>query len=71
MQDFYRGVEGQEARAAQVAHTACYKLVKDMHYEAHVQAIISYYASYEERRVKKVEARNVFLMWDQYLKVNK
>ena len=45
MQDFYRCAPGYEARANQVANKACYKLVKDMHYEAHVQAIVSYYAS--------------------------
>ena len=71
MQDFYRCMEGQEALANQVAHTACYKLEKDMHYEARVQAIILYCASYEKKKVKKEEARNVFLTRDQYLKVNK
>ena len=34
MQDFYRCEPGYEAIAAQVADTACRKLVKDMHYEA-------------------------------------
>ena len=49
MQDFYRCMEGQEALANQVAHTACYKLEKDMHYEARVQAIILYCADYEKK----------------------
>ena len=71
MQDFYRCVEEQEARAAQVAETACYKLVKDMHYEARVQAVVSYCAEYEKRKVKKEEARNIFLTREEYLKVNK
>ena len=34
MQNFYRCLEGYENRAASVAHRACFKLVKDMHYEA-------------------------------------
>ena len=68
---FYRCEEGHEAREAQVACTAYYQLVKDMHYEARVEAIISYCASYEKKKVKKEEARNVFLTRDQYLKVNK
>ena len=38
MQDFYRCAPGYEARANQVANKACYKLVKDMHYEARVQS---------------------------------
>lgn len=32
--DFFRCDEGYDERAARVAHTACYKLMKDMHYEA-------------------------------------
>jgi len=34
MQDFYRCEECYEARANEQAHQACYKLVKDIHYEA-------------------------------------
>ena len=44
MQDFYRCTPGYEARANQVANKACYKLVKDMHYEARVQANVRYIA---------------------------
>ena len=40
MQDFFLCQEGYEARAARVAHKACYKLVKDMHYEARNQAVV-------------------------------
>jgi len=71
MQDFYRCVEGQEALVNQVAHTACYKLMMDVHYEARVQAIVSYCADYEKCSIKKEEARNFFLTREQYLKVNK
>ena len=71
MQDFFRCEPGYEAIAAQVADTACRKLVKDMHYEARVQAIVSYCAEYEKRKVKKEEARNIFLTREEYLKVNK
>ena len=66
MQDFYRCMEGQEALANQVAHTACYKLEKDMHYEARVQAIILYCADYGKKRsVKKEEVKNLFLIREQ------
>ena len=75
MQDFYRCVEGQEARVNELAHTACYKLVKDMHYEVRVQAVILYCSEYEKmsikKEVKKEVARKLFLTREQYLKVNK
>ena len=44
--------EGYEARANELAHQACYKLVKDMHYEAHDQVIVVYCAKFEKRKVK-------------------
>ena len=69
MQDFYRCEAGYEARAAQVDHKACYKLVKDMHYEARVQTNVQNCADYEKRVVKKGIARNLYLTQDQYLKV--
>lgn len=70
MQDFYRCEPGMDARAQQVANRACYKLVKDMHYEARVQAIVQYCALFEHRKVKKEDARSLFLTREQYLKVN-
>jgi len=36
MQDFFRCEEGYEAKADAVADKAGKKLVKDMHYEAHI-----------------------------------
>jgi hypothetical protein len=45
MQDFYRCEAGCEARADVVATTSCKKLVLDMHYEARIQAIVSYHDS--------------------------
>ena len=70
MQDYYRCEEGYEARANELAHQACYKLVKDMHYEARVQALITYCADVEKRKVGKDVARNMFLTREQYLRVN-
>ena len=67
MHDFYRCAPGYEARAKQVANKACYKLVKDMHYEARVHANVRYIADYEKRSIKKGPARNIFLTRDQYL----
>ena len=49
MQDYYRCEPGYEAMAAQVADTACHKLVKDMHYEARVQAVITYCTDAEKK----------------------
>ena len=71
MQDFYRCEEGYEARANELAHQACYKLVKDKHYEACVHAVIVYCAEFEKRSVKKPAARDIFLTRDPYLRVNK
>ena len=70
MQDFYRCEPGYEARVAHVAETACHKLVKDLHYQACVQAIVTYCADVEKRKVGKDVARNMFLTWEQYLRVN-
>ena len=70
MQDFYRCQEGYEAKAASISEEATKKLVKDMHYEAHVQAIIDYYTQYREMKVKKEEARTMNLTREQFLKVN-
>lgn len=70
MQDFYRCEAGYEDRANQVANRACYKLVKDMHYEARIQAVVQYCAEHEKRKVKKEDARNIFLTREQYLMVN-
>ncbi|CAN6238247.1 unnamed protein product [Urochloa humidicola] len=54
-------------RAAQLIITACRKLVKDMHYEARVQSVIQYYATEHKMKVKKVDARTMYLTREQYL----
>ena len=54
MQDFYRCNPGYESKAATLAHTACAKLVKDVHYETRVQAVILYYTD-----VLKVKSQNM------------
>ena len=56
--------------AAQVADITCRKLVKNMHYEVRVQAVITYCADVEKRKVGKDVARIMFLTWEQYLRVN-
>jgi hypothetical protein len=70
MQDFFRCDEGYNERAARVAHTACYKLVKDMHYEACVQAVIQYHVVFEERKIDKDDARDMTLTKEEYPPVN-
>ena len=69
MHDFYRCEPGYEAMAAQVADTTCRKLVKDMHYMASVQDVITYCANVKKRKVGKDVARNMFLTWEKYLRV--
>ena len=71
MQDFYRCQEGYEAKAASISKEAVKKLVKDMHYEARVQAIIEFYAQYRSMKVKKEEARTMNLTKDQFMSVSK
>jgi hypothetical protein len=67
MQDFLRCEVGYEVRAYMVATASCKKLVVDMHYEAHIQAIVSYYDSVLGGKVGKkdtlyhvVDSRPVF-----------
>jgi hypothetical protein len=69
MQDFFRCDAGYEARADVVATTSCKKLVVDMHYEARIQAIITYHGSVLGERVNKQQARTMSLTRDQYLQV--
>ena len=56
-------------RAMQVASRACYKLVVDMLYEAHIQAVIDYKARIEKVRIYKRPARDIRLTREQYLRV--
>ena len=69
MQDFFRCEAGYEARADVVATTSCKKLVVDMHYEARIQAIITYHGSVLGERVTKPQARTMSLTREQYLQV--
>ena len=70
MQDLFRCEEGYEAKADVVADKATKKLVKDMHYEARIQAMIQYHAEILRVRVPKSAARTMRLTSEQYLKVN-
>ena len=56
-------------RAMAVASSACPKVVKDMHHEARIQAVISYYAKYRDEKVDKTAARTMTLTREQYLLV--
>ena len=56
--------------ATMVANTACYKLVADMLYELHVQAIVDYKARIEKLNVKKPAARDIRLTREQYVQVS-
>ena len=61
MKDFFRCEAGYEARANVVATTSCKKLVVDMHYEARIQAIVTYHGSVLGERVSKPQARSMSL----------
>ena len=69
MQDFFRCDAGYEARADVVATTCCKKLVVDMHYEARIQAIITYHGSVLGEKVTKPQARTMSLTREQYMQV--
>ena len=53
-----------------VATTSCKKLVMDMHYEARIQAIVTYHGSVLGEKVSKKDAWTMSLTSDQYLQVN-
>ena len=67
MHDFFRCQDGHEARADAVATKCCKKLVVDMHYEARIQAVVTYYGTVLEMKVTKRDARSMTLTQDQYL----
>jgi hypothetical protein len=69
MQAFFRCKAGYDVRANVVATTSCKKLVVDMHYEARIQAIVSYHGSVLGENVTKQQARTLSLTRDQYLQV--
>jgi hypothetical protein len=71
MQDFFRCEDGFEEKADTVATRVCKKRVVDMHYEARIQAIISFHANVLGQKVSKTEARTMSLTEEQYLQVNK
>jgi hypothetical protein len=70
MQDFFRCEAGYEARADVMATMSCKKLVVDMHYDARIQAIVSYHGSVLGEKVTKQQARTMSLTRDQYLQIN-
>ena len=70
MQHFFICEAGYEARADVVATTSCKKLIVDMHYEARIQAIVTYHGSILVEKVTKQQAQTMSLTRDQYLQVN-
>jgi hypothetical protein len=46
------------------------KLMKDMHYEARIQVVITYNVAFLLRKVTKANARSIMLTQQQYLEVN-
>jgi hypothetical protein len=70
MQDFYKCQPGYEEKARVVAKKACKTLVHNMHYEARIQTVIDWHATYNGIVYKKQQARLMTLTWEQYLMVN-
>ena len=70
MQDFFRCEEGYEAKMDDVADKAAKKLIKDMHYEVRIQAVIQYHVEFLRERIPKRATRTMSLTSEQYLKVN-
>jgi hypothetical protein len=64
MHDFFRREARYEGREDVVA-TMCYKkLIMDMHYEARIQAIITFHAFVLGEKVSKKDARTMSLTRD-------
>jgi hypothetical protein len=61
MQYFFICQEGFEDKATLVATKECKRLAKDLHYEARVQAIITYNGAFLGKKVTKKEAREMML----------
>ena len=69
MQDFFRCQDGCEAAADLVLTKLCKKLVKELHYEARIQAVVTFHGAYAATKVTKREARQMVLSKEEYLKV--
>ena len=54
MQDFFRCQDGHEAREDAVATKCCKKLIVDMHYEARIQAVVTYHRTVLGTKVTKI-----------------
>jgi hypothetical protein len=67
----FRCEEGFEASAEVVATKSYKKLIVDMHYEARLQAIVTYHRSILREKVTKRDAMQMTLTRDQYIQVDK
>ncbi|TVT99408.1 hypothetical protein EJB05_55228 [Eragrostis curvula] len=67
--DFFRVEPEWRDRAVRQAYNACPKLVTDMHHEARVHAVRSYYAKFLGTMIDKKQARTIWLSAEEYKKV--
>ncbi|TVU49778.1 hypothetical protein EJB05_01114, partial [Eragrostis curvula] len=67
--DFFRVEPEYRDRAVRWACDACPKLVTDMHHEARVQAVRSYYAKFLGTKIDKKQARTIWPSEEEYRKV--
>ena len=70
MQDFFRVEPGELRQAEEIIGLRAVKKVLDMHYEARLQAQMSYKAVYEHTKLKKEIARDTFLPKEQLMMVS-
>jgi hypothetical protein len=57
-------------KADVVATRSCKRLIVDMHYEAHIKAIITYHGSVLRDKVSNKDTRTISLTQEQYLQVH-
>jgi hypothetical protein len=69
MQRYFKVKSGREDMVVRTAQRACHKYVRDMIYEARLQAHIDYYKSIKKEPLVKDGAKKVTLTKEQYLQL--
>lgn len=67
--DFYKCEEGKDQEAEHVQEKVCMRLVQDMHYDARVQAVVTYYVDKKKEPMTRDQAKTKYLEKDQYMQV--
>jgi hypothetical protein len=69
LQEFYKWEEGKEEAAKYVLENVCRKLVHDMHYEARIQAVVTFYGEHKKLPMPKKKAWRKYLKKEEYMQV--